>query len=56
MAFSSPMTDDLPTARSHLASGWLICLVWCKACHHQAPADLQAIIDVGRGDVPLKGR
>jgi hypothetical protein len=26
----------------------------CKACHHQAPADLQAIIDVGKGDRPLK--
>jgi hypothetical protein len=24
------------------------------ACHHQAPADLQAIIDAGRGDVPVK--
>jgi hypothetical protein len=29
-------------------------LVWRKACYHQAPADLQAIIDGGRGDVPLK--
>jgi hypothetical protein len=29
-------------------------MVWCKACHHQAPADLQAIIDVRRGDEPLK--
>jgi hypothetical protein len=33
---------------------WLCLLVWCKACHHRAPADLQAIIDMGRGDVPLK--
>jgi hypothetical protein len=33
---------------------WLCLLVWCKACHHQAPADLQAIIDAGRGDVPVK--
>jgi hypothetical protein len=23
-------------------------------CHHQAPADLQALLDVGRGDQPLK--
>jgi len=29
-------------------------LVWCKACHHQGPADLQAIIDRGLGDRPLK--
>ena len=29
-------------------------LIWCKSCPHRAPADLQAIIDAGRGDVPLK--
>jgi hypothetical protein len=34
--------------------GWLCLLVWCTACHHQSPANLQAIIDSGRGDVPLK--
>jgi hypothetical protein len=45
---------NLPTARTHLAAGWLIELVWCKACNHQAPADLQAIIDAGQGDRPLK--
>jgi hypothetical protein len=27
--------------------------VWCKACHHAADADLQGLIDRGRGDVPL---
>ena len=49
------MADDLPTARSMLRQdAWLWLLAWCKACDHQAPADLQAIIDVGRGDVPLK--
>ena len=42
------MSDNLPTARS------MIKLVFCKACHHQAPADLQSIIDRGRGGVPLK--
>ena len=25
-----------------------------EGCHHQAPADLQALVDVGRGDVPLR--
>jgi hypothetical protein len=46
---------DLPTARSMLPNDrWLCLFVWCKACHHQAPADLQAIIDAGRGDVPVK--
>jgi len=34
--------------------GWLCWFVWCRACYHQAPANLQAIIDGGRGDVPLK--
>jgi hypothetical protein len=34
-------------------SGWLGVLVWCKACGHQDFADLQAIVDGGRGDVPL---
>jgi hypothetical protein len=29
-------------------------LVWCHACHHQAPADLQTIIDASRGNEPLK--
>jgi hypothetical protein len=28
--------------------------VWCKARHHEAPADLQGILDAGRGDVPIK--
>ena len=36
-----------------LPQTFLCLLVWCKACHHQAPADLQALIDAGRGDVPL---
>ena len=34
--------------------GWLCLLVFCKACRHQALADLQSIIDSGRGVVPLK--
>jgi hypothetical protein len=48
------VTDNLPTARSMLPQTYLCLHVWCKACHHRAPADLQAIIDAGRGDVPLK--
>jgi hypothetical protein len=34
---------QLPTARTHLQAGWLV-----------LPADLQAIIDAGQGDRPLK--
>jgi hypothetical protein len=46
----------LPTARTHLAAGWLVELVWCKACHHQAPANLQrssiAVAVMCRPEVP----
>ena len=42
------MTDRLPTARTHLAAGWIVEFVRCTACHHRAPADLQAIIDMGQ--------
>ena len=28
-------------------------LVWCKSCRHQGLADLQSLMDAGRGDVPL---
>ena len=48
------MADNLPTARSRIKQEFLCLLVFCKACHHQAPADLQSIIDSGRGGVPLK--
>jgi hypothetical protein len=27
---------------------------WCRACQQQRDADLQALIDAGRGDVPLR--
>jgi len=45
------MTSDhhgLPTPRSTLRAGYLDVLVWCKACHRQAPADLQILVDTGR--------
>jgi hypothetical protein len=42
---SLPVTDDLPTARNTLPKDpWLCLFVWCKACRHRGPADLQAII------------
>ena len=37
----------LSTPRSTLRTGYCRVLVWCKACRHQADADLQAIIDSG---------
>jgi hypothetical protein len=33
---------------------WLCLFVWCKACFHRGSANLQAIIEAGRGDEPLK--
>ena len=48
-----PQTDDLPSARATLRSGYVRVLVFCNSCRHQADADLQAIIDAGRGDMPL---
>jgi hypothetical protein len=50
----SAMTDtDLPTARSTLAARYVHLLLVCRACSHQSHADLQRLIDEGRGDVPL---
>ena len=53
----NPPTDmtDFPTARSMLPQdSWLCLSVRCHACLHRALADLQAIIDAGRGDQPIK--
>ena len=47
------MTDGLPTARTTLRAGYVRMLVFCNSCRHQADADLQALADAGRGDVPL---
>ena len=46
--------NGLPTPRTTLRARYVSLLVWCKGgCQHQAEADLQALIDAGRGDVPL---
>jgi hypothetical protein len=45
--------DALPTACTTLRTGYVRVLVFCKSCRHQADADLAAIVDAGRGDVPL---
>jgi hypothetical protein len=37
-----------------LPQSFLCVLVWCKACQRQAIADLQALVDTGRGDVQLR--
>jgi hypothetical protein len=43
----------LPTPRSTLRDSSARVLVWCKACHHQGDADLQKLVDAGRGGVLL---
>ena len=53
MAARGAADADLPTPRSTLQSGYVRVLLTCKACHHQREADLQGLIDAGRGDVPL---
>ena len=45
--------SGLPTPRSTLAARYVVVLVWCKSCRHQAQADMQKMIDAGMGDVPL---
>jgi len=41
---------DLPTPRTMLRAGYLEVLVWCKGgCLHQPPADLQKLVEEGRG-------
>ena len=49
------MTDGLPTAPTTLRTKYVRVLVFCNSCRHQADADLRAIVESGRGDVPLTG-
>ncbi len=44
---------ELPTPRTTLRARYVRVLVWCKACRHRRDADLQGLVDAGRGDVPL---
>ena len=50
------MTDNyhgLPMPRSTLRDDHARVLVWCKSCRHEADADLQKLVDAGKGDTPL---
>jgi len=50
------MRDDhheLPTPRTMLAARYVRVLLTCWSCRHQRDADLQALVDTGRGAVPL---
>jgi hypothetical protein len=44
---------DLPTARTTLQTGYVRLLLTCGSCLRSRDADLQGLIDAGRGDVPL---
>jgi hypothetical protein len=48
-------SDDatLPTPRTTLRTGYVRVLVFCRSCRQRADANLQAIVESGRGDVPL---
>ena len=46
-----PPSDALRTARSTLAARYV--RVWCKACRHQADADLGGLVASGHGDTLL---
>ena len=43
---------ELPTPRTTLRTAYVRVRV-CKSCRRQRDADLQALVDAGRGDVPL---
>jgi hypothetical protein len=46
--------DELPTPRTTLAARYVRVLLTCRACQQQRDADLQVLIDSGRGDAPLR--
>ena len=51
---SNSTYHGLPTPWTTLRARYVALLVWCKSCRHQAEADLQALVDAGKCDVPLK--
>lgn len=52
-AWWGPTAGPLPTPNTMLRAHYLRLLLTCQACHHQTDADLQALVDSGRGDVTL---
>lgn len=52
-AWWRPAAGPQPTPRTMLAAQRLRLAVSCKACGHEADADLQALVDRGRADVPV---
>jgi len=57
MSISSPSREThhgLPTPRSTLRDDTAGVLMWCKRCQHNSEADLQQLVDAGKGDTPLR--
>ena len=52
-SYGRPHDDSQPTARTARRTGYVRVLVICNSCRHQADADLGALVESGRGDVPL---
>jgi hypothetical protein len=44
---------DLPTARTTLQAQYADLQVKCRSCMRMRNVDLQALVDAGKGDVPL---
>ena len=48
------MSDSLPTPRTTLRARYVDVLVFCKACRPPGGGGPEALVEAGRGDVPLK--
>jgi hypothetical protein len=48
-----PDDHELPTPRSTLAARYVDLQVKCRSCPRMRNMELQALIDAGKGDVPL---
>jgi hypothetical protein len=53
LACGSRLCAPAAYAARRLRTGYVRVLVFCNSCRRQAAADLQALVDAGRGDVPL---
>ena len=43
---------EMSTARDFLSAGRTVS-VYCNRCQHRATADLEALVEAGRGDEPM---
>jgi hypothetical protein len=45
--------DNRSADAAHFAARYVRVFLTCRACRHQRNADLQALVDAGRGDLPF---